>query len=125
MFFCQTSTVPWRKLVCILLRVFYYNIDVNVRNLSLRTDPTFSCTAGLYVLGMFMIVTSYFFPDDSLTFSPKKGLTNKQLKKLKGSVRPNVRFGSVSSAEPLVRWGSVVRQNQWFGEPNRIPNQKG
>ena len=41
------------------------------------------------------------------------------------SVRPNVRFGSVSSAEPLVRWGSVVRQNQWFGEPNRIPNQKG
>ena len=23
------------------------------------------------------------------------------------------------------RFGSVVRQNQWFGEPNRIPNQKG
>ena len=35
------------------------------------------------------------------------------------SVRLNVRFGSVSSAEPLVRSGSVVRQNHWFGEPNR------
>ena len=33
--------------------------------------------------------------------------------------RPNVRFGLVSSAEPLVRSGSVVRQNHWFGEPNR------
>ena len=35
----------------------------------------------------------------------------------------SVRFGS--SAEPLVRLGSVVRQNHWFGEPNRIPNLKG
>ena len=92
--------------------VFYYNIDV--RNLSLRTDPTFSCTVGLYVLGMFMIVTSYFFPDgSSRTFSPKKGLTNKQLKKLKGKNNPSLIHEYCAKGQ-VEKFKEIVKKNKKY-----------
>ena len=107
--------------------MFYYNIDV--RYLGFRPSSTFSevvsdslgnkhlfvvieqeknIVVGLIVLGIFMIFTSYFFPDNNRTFNPKNGLTNKQLKKLKNksnlsSIHEYCAKGQVDKMKEVIR----------------------